>query len=186
MFLWDFIAYNSSSDTATCQIYFSGDTFFRSLLCFVCKLITMQLNPLVIYYIMYHSRREEFSKEEQLIDNNEIDLFGHGPSVCAETVSDNRSEAASEREREISRYWFVKSSLFNILEQTYTWNTKRQNVYPIQQRVNSRHRIISLLMSIPFKLLLFFGSIFFSFVDSIPICDYYWFIMGNCVNEKPD
>jgi len=64
MFLWDFIAFNWSQDKSECQAYFSGDNFARSVLCFICKLITMQLNPLVIYYIMYHSRRDDFSKEE--------------------------------------------------------------------------------------------------------------------------
>ena len=70
MFAWDFIAYDPTSTDRQCKTVFSGDTFFRNLLCFVCKLITMQLNPLAIYFINYHSRSQDFAKEEVLVEDS--------------------------------------------------------------------------------------------------------------------
>ena len=104
MFAWDYLAFNASSSQADCEALFSGNNFFRSTSCFLCKLITMQLNPFVIYYIMYHTRKDDFAKEEQLIENNDFDPFAHGPSVCAETVSDRRSSGYVESEGRVSQY----------------------------------------------------------------------------------
>ena len=108
MFAWDFLAYtpSASSNLQYCKALFHGDTIYRNLLCFVCKLITMQLNPLAIYFINYASRADDFAKEEPLIeDHNEIDYFAHGPSVCAETESDRRSSAwRGESTSRVSQY----------------------------------------------------------------------------------
>lgn len=60
MFGWDFLAFNNSSDRVSCEHMFSGDTVFRNLLCFILKIISMQMNPCTIYYIMYYSRKEQF------------------------------------------------------------------------------------------------------------------------------
>ena len=57
MFGWDFLAYNNASDQASCNAMFVGDTVFRNILCFLLKLVTMQLNPAAIYYVMYFCRR---------------------------------------------------------------------------------------------------------------------------------
>lgn len=53
MFTWDFYAYVFSTSDSDCTEIFAGNTFFRQILCFILKLITMQLTPSMIYYIIY-------------------------------------------------------------------------------------------------------------------------------------
>ena len=60
MFTWDYLAYNNSVDRRSCENIFSGDTAFRNILCFLLKIISMQLNPSAIYYAIYYSRKEDF------------------------------------------------------------------------------------------------------------------------------
>jgi hypothetical protein len=58
MFGWDLLAYNKAVDQTSCSHLFSGDTPFRSLLTFVLKVFSMQLNPAAIFYVMYFCRRD--------------------------------------------------------------------------------------------------------------------------------
>lgn len=60
MFGWDFLAFNNSVDRISCEHLFSGDTVFRNILCFLLKIVSMQLNPSAIYYVMYFSRKDDF------------------------------------------------------------------------------------------------------------------------------
>jgi predicted membrane protein len=60
MFVWDFFAFTFSTNDDYCSEIFSGNTFFRQLLCFFFKLITMQLTPCAIYYIIYHQKKNQF------------------------------------------------------------------------------------------------------------------------------
>ena len=72
MFIWDFYAYVFSSNDVDCADIFAGNTFFRQVLCFLLKLVTMQLAPATIYYIIYERRKKYFidnfrpSKQENL------------------------------------------------------------------------------------------------------------------------
>jgi hypothetical protein len=91
---WDYLAHRQATDRLSCERVFSGDDGFRNVLCFLLKLITMQLNPSVIYYIMYYSRREEFrsANEEKLLPGDyDIDYFDDGASDMNRTVSSRRS-----------------------------------------------------------------------------------------------
>ena len=60
MFVWDFYAYVLSTTDQDCTDIFSGNTFFRQVLCFLLKLISMQLTPCMIYYIIYERRKNQF------------------------------------------------------------------------------------------------------------------------------
>lgn len=91
MFGWDYLAYTSSVDRLSCERLFSGDSTFRNILCFLLKIVSMQLNPGVIFYNIYYSRKEEFEQdqEEMLLGGEEgFDPFGRGASLCNRTVSE--------------------------------------------------------------------------------------------------
>jgi len=60
MFMWDFYSYIFSSTDKDCTDIFAGNTFFRQILCFILKLISMQLTPSMIYYIIYERRKNDF------------------------------------------------------------------------------------------------------------------------------
>lgn len=60
MFVWDFYGYEFSQSSQDCTDIFAGNTFFRQVLCFILKLITMQLTPSMIYYIIYERRKNQF------------------------------------------------------------------------------------------------------------------------------
>jgi len=90
MFGWDLLAYNGSVDRKTCEELFSGNTVFRNILCFVLKIISMQLNPSAIYYVMYYSRREDFEEagNEKRLNEGLINYFDDGASDMNRTVSE--------------------------------------------------------------------------------------------------
>lgn len=89
MFGWDFLAYNGSVDRKTCEELFSGDTVFRNILCFLLKIVSMQLNPSAIYYVMYYSRKEDFEEtgKERRLNEELINYFDDGASDMNRTVS---------------------------------------------------------------------------------------------------
>jgi hypothetical protein len=60
MFIWDFYAYTFSTSDSDCTEIFEGNTFFRQVLCFILKLISMQLTPCMIYYLIYYRKKEDF------------------------------------------------------------------------------------------------------------------------------
>jgi hypothetical protein len=92
MFGWDFLAFNGANSQASCNDMFSGNTIFRNLLCFLLKLITMQLNPAAIYYVMYFCRRGEFedSGSDRKINEELVDYFDDGASDLNRTNSSMR------------------------------------------------------------------------------------------------
>jgi hypothetical protein len=97
MFGWDFLAFNNSTDRISCEHLFSGDTVFRNLLCFILKLISMQINPCTIYYIMFFSRKEQFIEADDptkaLVGDYDINYFDDGASDMNRTVSSRRSHS---------------------------------------------------------------------------------------------
>lgn len=56
MFIWDYLAYMLATSDASCVELFAGNNLFRNILCFLLKIVTMQVNPSVIYYTAYYSR----------------------------------------------------------------------------------------------------------------------------------
>jgi hypothetical protein len=103
MFGWDFLAFNN---TSSCEFLFSGDTFFRNILCFLLKIVSMQLNPAAIYYVMYYSRREDFEQTGNDRLNEEfINYFDDGASDMNRTVSGYaRNSELRESSRKASQY----------------------------------------------------------------------------------
>lgn len=90
MFVWDFYAYTFSENDTDCTDIFAGNTFFRQVLCFLLKLITMQLTPSMIYYIIYERRKsqflENFHNEENKPDLN-VDLLDDNASEFNRTIT---------------------------------------------------------------------------------------------------
>lgn len=89
MFVWDFYAYIFSESDSDCSDIFAGNTFFRQILCFILKLITMQLTPSMIYYIIYERRKNQFFEnfhEEKQEDLN-VDLLDDNASEFNRTIT---------------------------------------------------------------------------------------------------
>lgn len=62
MFIWDYLAYTLSETDEQCVELFSGNTFFRKILCFLLKIISMQVVPTIVYYNTYYKRRNGFKE----------------------------------------------------------------------------------------------------------------------------
>lgn len=60
MFVWDYLAFTISESDDQCEELFSGNTFFRKILCFLLKIISMQAVPSIAYYITYYKRKSQF------------------------------------------------------------------------------------------------------------------------------
>ena len=92
MFGWDLLAHNKATDQTSCSYLFSGDTPFRSLLTFVLKVVSMQLNPAAIYYVMYYCRRDEFEEagHEKRLHEELVDYFDDGASDLNRTLGSVR------------------------------------------------------------------------------------------------
>jgi hypothetical protein len=54
MFVWDFVSHLYSSSEQDCVDMFMGNNLPRKILFFVLKIITMQIQPLGIYYTTYY------------------------------------------------------------------------------------------------------------------------------------
>ncbi len=67
MFIWDYLSYMVSETDEMCVEVFSGNTFFRKLLCFVLKIISMQALPTITYYTIYYKRKSQFLSEQKLV-----------------------------------------------------------------------------------------------------------------------
>lgn len=64
MFIWDYVAFLYSKVEQDCVDMFVGNNFPRKILFFVLKIITMQVQPMGIYYCTYYKNRD-FIKESQ-------------------------------------------------------------------------------------------------------------------------
>ena len=64
MFIWDYVAFLYSKVDQDCVDMFLGNTFPRKILFFLLKIITMQVQPVGIYYCTYYKNRD-FIKESQ-------------------------------------------------------------------------------------------------------------------------
>lgn len=82
MFLWDFYAYTFSETDQDCTDIFVGNTFFRQVLCFLLKIVSMQLSPCMIYYIIYHTRKNQFldNFQQEHQENLNVDLLDDNAS----------------------------------------------------------------------------------------------------------
>lgn len=60
MFVWDYLAFTISKNDEQCEELFSGNTFFRKVLCFLLKIISMQVVPCIAYYTTYYKRKSQF------------------------------------------------------------------------------------------------------------------------------
>jgi hypothetical protein len=60
MFIWDYLAFLISKNDEQCEELFSGNTFFRKVLCFLLKIICMQVVPCIAYYTTYYKRKSQF------------------------------------------------------------------------------------------------------------------------------
>lgn len=102
MFGWDYMAYNKSVDRKSCEDLFSGDTVFRNVLCFLVKIISMQFNPAVIYYIVYYSRKDDFHTDQpQDLASNDMNYWDDNASDLNRTLasrSNSRADLISDRE----------------------------------------------------------------------------------------
>ena len=108
MFGWDFLAFNNSVDRVSCAHLFSGDTVFRNILCFLLKIVSMQLNPSAIYYVMYFSRKDDFidNGNDNRLNEDMINYFDDGASDMNRTVSGYARDSAARdsSSRKISHY----------------------------------------------------------------------------------
>lgn len=101
MFVWDFIAHLHSHTEQDCVDMFSGDTFSRNILFFVLKIITMQVQPLGIYYTTYYKvvRDNPDDQEDQFNPDavlNEMDLIvDDAPSELNNSMFSRGSSRAS-------------------------------------------------------------------------------------------
>lgn len=101
------MAHNSSEGQQSCINLFSGDTVFRNILCFLLKILSMQLNPCAIYYVMFFCRREEFEEtgNEKRLNEELVDYFDDGASDMNRTISTIRdNEEGAIREGSSARY----------------------------------------------------------------------------------
>ena len=58
MFIWDYVAFMYSEVEQDCVDMFVGNNFPRKILFFVLKIITMQVQPVGIYYCTYYKNRD--------------------------------------------------------------------------------------------------------------------------------
>jgi len=77
MFVWDYLANTLSQTDEQCVELFSGNTFFRKILCFLLKIISMQVVPAIIYYNTFYRRKERFQdtvmEDMKIEDANYLD-----------------------------------------------------------------------------------------------------------------
>lgn len=64
MFVWDFVAHMNSSTEQDCVDMFMGNNFPRKILFFLLKIITMQIQPLGIYYTTYYKAVRDNPNDE--------------------------------------------------------------------------------------------------------------------------
>ena len=72
MFIWDYLAYVGADSDSFCVEVFSGNSFFRKVLCFLLKLISMQVFPCLVYYTTYFKRRNQFLFAQKTITKNDM------------------------------------------------------------------------------------------------------------------
>ena len=82
MFMWDYLAYMMSDTDEMCVEVFSGNTFFRKILCFLLKIISMQALPSITYFAIYHRKKNQFLSS-QIINFNE----GDGPDILNDDIA---------------------------------------------------------------------------------------------------
>lgn len=77
MFVWDFVSNMYSKSEQDCVDMFMGNTFSRKILFFVLKIITMQVQPLGIYYTTYYKacRDNPDDAPEPLANANDMELI---------------------------------------------------------------------------------------------------------------
>ncbi len=98
MFAWDYLAFTISESDNQCQELFSGNTFFRKLLCFLLKIISMQVVPSIAYYTTYYKR---------------IGYFAHPDPINAVQVDLLEDDAASELNRTLTSRSNSRNSLLS-------------------------------------------------------------------------
>ena len=99
MFTWDYLAHVVSTSDEMCQEMFSGNTFFRKVLCFLLKIISMQVVPSIVYYVIFHKKKEQFYSMEQERQNSDINYLD--------------DDAASELNRTLTSRVSSRRSLFS-------------------------------------------------------------------------
>lgn len=75
MFVWDYLAYTISKNDKTCMEIFSGNTFFRKVLCFLLKIFSMQVVPSIVYYTIFYKRKEQFLMETPERHASDVDYL---------------------------------------------------------------------------------------------------------------
>lgn len=77
MFFWDYLNYMLAENDEMCVELFSGNTFFRKILCFLLKVISMQAVPSITYYTFYFRRKSQFvtTQTENLIEGEPVDVL---------------------------------------------------------------------------------------------------------------
>lgn len=99
MFIWDYLAYIMSSTDEMCVQIFSGNTFFRKILCFLLKIISMQVVPCIVYYIIFYKRKSQFLSNEQERQISNVDYLD--------------DDAASDLNRTLTSRMDSRRSLFS-------------------------------------------------------------------------
>ena len=92
MFIWDYMAYMMSDTDEMCVEVFSGNTFFRKILCFLLKIISMQALPSITYYAIYHRKKNQFLSS-QIINLNE----GDGPDILNDDIASELNRSLTSR-----------------------------------------------------------------------------------------
>ena len=102
MFFWDYLNYMLADHDEMCVELFSGNTFFRKILCFLLKVISMQSLPSVTYYTIYFRRKSQFITTQP------------GVMIEGEPVDVLNDDAASELNRSLTSRIDSRGSLFSV------------------------------------------------------------------------
>lgn len=94
MFIWDYLAYTIAHTDQMCEEIFSGNTFFRKVLCFLLKIISMQVVPTIVYYTIFYKRKDEFLSSQPECEMSDIDfLDDRAPSDLNRTLTSSHTDS---------------------------------------------------------------------------------------------
>lgn len=99
MFIWDYLAYTMAENDQMCVQIFSGNTFFRKILCFLLKIFSMQVVPVIVYYRNFYKRQDQFNIAMHERHASDIDYLD--------------DDAASDLNRTLTSHSDSRRSLFS-------------------------------------------------------------------------